>query len=86
MSLCLFGLLVACETNPKVVTETKTVTVFQDRYVPVPKELTEPVTIVQPPDKLDTIGLRTMFLDQRTAARMCNGQLKLISELGDNHD
>lgn len=84
ISFCLIGSLTGCETAPKVITKTKIQKVYQDRYVPVPSELTENVEIVQPPDKVDTITLRTMFLDQRTAARMCNGQLDLISQLGED--
>lgn len=82
MSLCLTGLLTGCATNPEVVYKDRVQTVYQDRYVPVPADLTEPVQIVQPPEKIDTITLITMFQDQRAAARMCNGQLGLIANLG----
>lgn len=55
---------------------------YQDRYVPIPADLTEPVEIVQPYETITTLDLRQMFVSQRTQARMCNAQLQAISELG----
>ena len=84
MTCCLSGLLVGCETTPEVVYQERVRTVYQDRYVPVPDDLVEPVNIVKVPEQITTIDLIGMFQDQRTAARMCNGQLQAISTLGDN--
>lgn len=83
--LFLTGFLSGCETNPKVVYQERVLTVYQDRYVPVPPDLVEPIPIVSVPDKLTTIDLILMFQDQRTAARMCNGQLQAIAKLGERN-
>ena len=82
MMLCLAGLLTGCATE-RIVTVYETVTVTQDRYVIIPAPLTQPVEIVQPPDgDIDTIDLRVMYLEQKTRAKQCNGQLAEISTIG----
>ena len=85
-SLFLIGSLTACATNPEIIYKDRTRTVYKDMFEPIPADMVEQVLIVQPPDKLDTIGLMTMFKEQRTAARMCNGQLQAISKIGENDD
>lgn len=83
MNLFLIGLLSGCGNNPpKIVPVYKTVEVVRDRYVKPPEELVEPVTIVVLPNPLTAIDLRTGFLEQREAAKLCNGQLAEIAKIG----
>jgi len=87
MSLCLIGLLSGCGSNPpKVVTVYETIEIMRDRYVEMPKELTDPVDIVVLPRPLSTIDLKVGFLEQREAAKLCNGQLAEIAKFGENRE
>ena len=82
MSICLTGLLSGCGTEPpKVVTVHDTIELWRDRYVAPPEEMTEPVTIVVLPNPVDTIDMKTGFLEQREAAKLCNWQLSEIATL-----
>ena len=87
MSLCLIGLLSGCGSNPpKVVTVYETVEVWRDIYVIPPEELVTAVDIVELPKPVSTIDLKVGFLEQREAAKLCNGQLAEIAKLGANHE
>jgi len=63
-----------------VVTEYETVTLWKDRYVPVPELMVAPVEI---PDMLgdDTIALGAAYKAARVRLMQCNGQLDAIGDL-----
>jgi len=62
------------------------VEIYRDKYITPPEELVRPVTVVVLPKPLTTIDLRTGFLEQREAAKLCNGQLAEIAKLGEDHE
>ena len=84
MNLFLIGLLSGCGSNPpKVVTVHDTIELWRDRYVSPPPEMIEPVPIVELPNPVTAIDLKIGFLEQREAAKLCNGQLAEIGALGE---
>ena len=64
-----------------MVTEYQTVTLYQDRYVPIKPELTAPVEIIQPPEGFDTIALEAARKAQVTQTQVCNMRLYEISQI-----
>lgn len=82
MSLCLIGSLTACAaTDPIIITEHTTDTVYVDRYVPVPAELTEPLPLWEFGSDISTLDLRTGYLVTRTRLDQCNSRLAEIAAI-----
>ena len=79
--LCLMLLLQACAGQTvEPLTIYKTVTLYQDRYVPVKPELTEHVVVEYVPDgPVDTIDLRTTLQACQVRTQQCNGKLAEIA-------
>jgi len=85
------SLVNGCGSQPKVITEYKTVEIVRTKQVEVEKELTEPVELINLPenflnmsrgDRARAAGVA--FSLQRTRAEQCNGKLFEISRLGVN--
>ena len=68
-------------TPPRVITEYKTVTVYLDRYVPLPEYLVAPVEQVQRPVESDTVALGAALKACLVRIEQANGQLAEISAL-----
>jgi hypothetical protein len=80
--------LFGCASNPpEVVTKYETVTLYQDRYVPIDPRLINPVEIVLLPVSFDTLALGAAYKAQKTRAMQCNGQLAEIARIeGTKHE
>jgi hypothetical protein len=58
------------------------VTLYQDKIVDVPKELTDPVELADLDSDFDLIDLGVAYKFNRTRALQCNSRLEEISRIG----
>jgi hypothetical protein len=70
-----------CSTT-KAIEYCEPVTVYQDRYVPIPVQLTNPIEVAGLEPDFDLIDLGTAYKVNRTRALQCNGRLAEISRIG----
>jgi hypothetical protein len=66
-----------------VITEYKTVTVVQEKFIPVPAALTAPVAGVERPPVVDTIALGATLKACIIRLDVANRQLAEIASLGE---
>lgn len=59
------------------------VTLYQDRYIPVPGTLTTPVEIPELPDNANTLELGAAYKARGVRLRQANGQLTAIGNLNE---
>ena len=72
--------VIGCANKP-VVEYCEPVTLYQDRYIPVPEQLTEQVEVVDLPSNFDLIDLGVAYKAQRVRAMQCNGRLEDIARI-----
>jgi len=69
-----------CATTEPV-TYCEPVTLYADRFVAIPTQMTQPVEIIVLSRDFDLPELGAAYKAQRVRAQQCNGRLKAIAEL-----
>ena len=77
----MMGLGIGCANNPQTIEYCEPVTLYEDRYIAIPDDLTAPVEVLDLPADFDLIDLGVAYKANRTRALQCNGRLAEISNI-----
>lgn len=73
--------LLGCASDPVI--QYETITVYKDRYIPIPESLTNHGDLIELPEAVDVLALGVAYKMQKIRAAQCYGQLDEIRGLGD---
>ena len=75
-----------CASDPVIVTEHETIEIFRDRYVEIPRELTQPVENPELYGNFDIYELGAVAKARSVRIEQCNGKLMAIAKIGEDNE